>query len=167
VIWVLACLGTLPFIAAGALLLCQAGIRAGDRPGDATVSAGVGIAEQPDGRYRVVIVTVRNPGDVPVMVGLSVRRSGLLARLGGGATVTVPRRTMRARLLASQQSVVGVAGPSETAAWAVPVPPAARGRPQLVAVLGQPGRLRVVRLPADQPAARHWPARPPRQPQAW
>lgn len=144
--WIVALLAMLPFIAVGALFLCEAGIRAGDRPGDATVSAEIGNAEQPDGRYSVVIATVRNPGGMPVLAGLSVRRRGLLTGLDGGPRVTVPRRTTRARLLAGQQSVVGVAGPGETARWAVPVPAATRGRLQLVAVLGQAGRLRVIRL---------------------
>jgi hypothetical protein len=73
--------------------LVAAGLRAGDRPGDAAVAAVLVPGPRP-----AIIATVRNPGDVPVVAGLTVRRPLLpgwpgAGWPGAGLTVRVPRRT--------------------------------------------------------------------------
>ncbi|HEY4464422.1 MAG TPA: hypothetical protein VGN41_17280 [Streptosporangiaceae bacterium] len=132
---------------AGVIALALAGFRDGDRPDDATVTAVLKSVPHPDGPQRIVIATVRNPGAVPVLAGLSARRSRVPGWLGAGLSVTVPRRTRRRRYGPQAQATVGVVGPGDSAHWAVPVPGAGR-RCDLIAVIGQSGgRLRVIRLP--------------------
>jgi hypothetical protein len=140
-------LALVPVIMAGALIALSAGFRAGDRPGDVTVTAAMGSVAQPDGRWPAVVATVSNPGAVAVLVGLSVRRRRVPELFGGGGSVIVPRRTTRNRLRSSRQAVVGVAGAGTTAVWTVPL--ASPGRSwRLVAVIGQADRrLRVIGVP--------------------
>jgi hypothetical protein len=139
-------LAAVPVLLAAALIVTMAGIRAGDRPGDVTVTARMGRVEHPEGCWRVVVATVRNPGPEPVLVGLSVRGTVLPSWLGSGLTVAVPRRTTRRRLRPGRQAVLGVTGPGATGQWQVPV--ATRlPRCRLVAVAGQAGRLRVLGVP--------------------
>jgi hypothetical protein len=135
------------------VILASSGFRAGDRPGDATVTAVLGSVPHPDGRQRAVIATVRNPGSVPILVGLSVHRSRLPGWLGAGMSVAVPRRTGRRRHLPGGQATLGVVGAADSAYWPIPAPAAGR-RCRLVAVIGQSGgRLRVISLPvAPEPA---------------
>lgn len=154
-------LGVTLILVTAALLALDAGSRAGDRHGDVTVSAVMGSAAQADGRLPVIVATVRNPGDAPVLVGLSARRRRLPAWFDAGMSVSAPRRTARRRLSASRQKVVGVAGAGDTALFHVPVPPRSR-RCELVAVVGQSGsRLRVMSLPvAPTPAAPASPHKP-------
>jgi hypothetical protein len=64
------------------LFACAAkGVRDGDRPADATVSAVLRHASQPDERRPVIVATVVNPSGRPVLAGLSARPSGLPAWL--------------------------------------------------------------------------------------
>jgi hypothetical protein len=130
-----------------ALGLVQAGVRAGDRPADAAVHVRLSESGQPDSARPVLIVTVRNPGTVPLLAGFSVARRQLPGWLDAGMTVHVPRRTIRRRYRAARQEVVGVVPAGTGSSFAVPVPVLAR-RYLLTAVLGQGGgRLRVFRIP--------------------
>jgi len=83
--------------------LVAAGLRAGDHPGDAAVGAVLGPGPRP-----VIIAIVRNPADVPLVAGLTVRRQLLSGLLDPGLTVRVPRRTARRKFLAGEQDTVGV-----------------------------------------------------------
>jgi hypothetical protein len=135
--------GGFALIAVFALGMLRAGLRSGDRPGDATVTAGIRRSGQPDEPRPVIIVTVRNPALVPVLVGFSVARDRALAPM----SVRVPRRTTRRRFRAAAQDVVGVVPAAGIAELPVPVPVRAR-RYLLTAVIGQSGgRLRVFRVP--------------------
>jgi hypothetical protein len=75
-----------------------AGLRDGDRPGDAKVSALLRESGQPDEPRPVVIATVRNPSDKPVLAGLSARRTVVPGLLRCGPSVTVPTGTARRSL---------------------------------------------------------------------
>lgn len=132
-----------------ALVALDAGMRAGDRCGDVSVSAMLGFISQADGCLPVVVATVRNPGTTPVLVGLSARRRRVPAWLDTGMRVRAPRRTTGRRLRADRQQVVGIAGTRSTGHWTVPLPPRTR-RCRLTAVIGQEkGRLRVLTLPVS------------------
>ena len=48
--------------------LAAVGLRAGDQAGDATVTASTGAGQ------LAIVAVVRNPGDVPLVTGFSVRR---------------------------------------------------------------------------------------------
>jgi hypothetical protein len=131
--------------------LVTAGLRAGDHPGDASVAAVLGPGPRP-----VIIATVRNPGDVPLMAGLTVRRQPLPGLLDPGLTVRVPRRTARRKFLAGAQDTVGVVPAGGQAEFRLTAPallartgPARIGRRyRLTAVVGQAGgRLRVIGVP--------------------
>jgi hypothetical protein len=147
-IMVLAALGGTFALASG---LVRAGIRAGDRPGDATVTAGAQDTGQPDEPRPVIIATVRNPGRVPLVAGFSARRRLVPAWLEAGMTVSVPQRTGRRRFRPGSHAVVGVIEAGAAASFGVPVPvPARAGRYRLTAVIGQAGgRLRVFRVPVS------------------
>ena len=143
-------LAGLAFMTVSALGLLHAGLRAGDRLGDAKVSAVLGAvpgpAGQPGGPKPVVIVTVRNPGDVSLLAGLSARRRLIPGWLDGGLTVHVPRRTARRRFRAPAHDVTGIVPAGTDARFSVPVASVAR-RYRLTAVIGQSGgRLRVLRV---------------------
>jgi hypothetical protein len=120
-------------------LVLVAGIRTGDRPADACL-VGVQAAAEPG----LLQLSVRNPGGSPILVGASVRRPRLRLRLSAGVLVRVPRRTTRARLLASRQATLVVVSSGATATLLVPAPPLDGTYGELVAVIGQPRRLRVV-----------------------
>ncbi len=153
--------GVLAVLAAG-IGMTWAGLRAGDRPGDITVSVAMGTAAQPDGCRPVAVAAVHNPGPAAVLVGLSVRATRVPAWLDGGLAVSVPARTTRASLRPGRQDVLGVAEAGARARWSVPAPRPGR-RCRLTVVAGQAGgRLRVIRLPV--PAT---PAAPPRQRQVF
>ena len=132
------------------LFWCAAkGLRDGDGPADATVSAMLGDAGQPDERRPVIVATVVNPSGRPVLAGLSACPSGLpawLAWAGHPLTVTVPRRTARGKFRPDGYATVGVVPASATVRFLVPVD-RATGRYVLTAAIGQgPGRLRLHRL---------------------
>src|SRR5215475_4906605 len=121
--------------------LIVAGLRAGDRAGDATVTA-AGDPGQPG-----IVAVVRNPGDIPLVAGFSVRRRLLPGWLDAGMTVRVPRRTARRKFRAGAHETVGVVPATSQAEFRLPVAALAR-RSRLTAVVGQAGgRLRVVRIP--------------------
>jgi hypothetical protein len=141
--------------------LAAAGLRAGDRPGDAAVGAVLGPGPRP-----VIIATVRNPADVPLVAGLTVRRQLLPGLLDPGLTVRVPRRTARRKFLAGEQDTVGVVPAGAQAEFRMTAPAlltrtgltrtglARTGRARtgrryrLTAVVGQAGgRLRVIGVP--------------------
>jgi hypothetical protein len=127
--------------------LVHQGTRAGDRAGDARVTAWLSAAAQPDETRPVVIVRVRNPAGVALVSGFSVRPRRVPAWLSGWASVSVPRRTTRRRFRAVEQDVVGVVPAGGTARFTVPVLSHGRGY-RLTAVIGQgAGRLRVFRMP--------------------
>ena len=122
--------------------LVTAGLRSGDRAGDATVSAMVTDAGPP-----AVVAVVRNPGDVPLVAGFSVGRRRQPGWLDAGMTVRVPRRTARRKFRAGAHETVGVVPAGSWAEFRVPVRAPAR-RYRLTAVIGQAGgRLRVFRVP--------------------
>jgi hypothetical protein len=124
--------------------MVNAGLRNGDRPGDARVTAWLA-------RGPVVMVRVDNYGDVPLMAGCSARRYRVPGWAGGGRTVRVPRHTARRRFRAARHEVVGVVAAGARARFAVPagVPAGVSARRYLLTVvIGQSGgRLRVFRLP--------------------
>jgi hypothetical protein len=126
--------------------LVTAGLRTGDRPGDSAVAA-----ELAPGPRPAIIATVRNPGDVPLMAGLTVRRRLLPGWLDGDLTVRVPRRTARRRYLAGAQDTVGAVPARGQAGFRLTARgagPGARRRYRLTAVVGQAGgRLRVISVP--------------------
>jgi len=131
-----------------AALCCYAaaGLRGGDRAGDAKVSALLRASGQPDEPRPVVIAMVRNPSDKPVLAGLSARRAVLPEWLRGGASVTVPIRTTRRSLRPTAYDTIGVVPARACARFPVPIRAQAR-RYLLTAAIGQAGgRLRLHRL---------------------
>lgn len=123
-----------------------AGLRDGDRPGDAKVSARLRESGQPDEPRPVVIATVRNPSDKPVLAGLSARRTVVPALLRCGPTITVPTRTTRRSLRPTAYATIGVVPPHASARFPVAIHGRAR-RYLLTAAIGQSGgRLRLHRL---------------------
>ena len=158
---VLLVLGVGTLVLAGLAWLAVAGFRHGDRPLDATVSAELRDAGQPDESRPVVVAEVRNPSASPVMVGLLARPARVPGWLGASALdfftemipsaggISVPRRTARPALRAGQYETVGVVPERGTVRLTVPLPSAGR-RYWLTAVIGQSGgRLRVHHLPVD------------------
>jgi len=144
---------TAGIVVPGLLCWCAArGFRDGDRPADATASAVLRDSGQPDESRPVIVATVVNPSPSPALVGLSVRPArpawppSWLTGLGHPLTVTVPRRTARARFRPAAYDTVGVVPASATVRFPVPVGRAAR-RYLLTVAVGQPaGRLRLHRL---------------------
>jgi hypothetical protein len=137
--------------------LAAAGLRNGDRPADAKVSAVLRDAGQPDEPRPVVVATVRNPSPSPVLAGAGVRRARLPHWLGGILNATVPRRTRRRQFRPGAYACVGVVPGEATVRWAVPVPALAPCYRLTVAVGQSGGRLRVYRVrvaPARFPVAR-------------
>jgi hypothetical protein len=145
-------------IAVLALLFACAvkGVRDGDHPGDATVSAVLRDSRQPDERRPVIVATVVNPSGAAVLAGLAARPSRLdrlpcwlavvLAGTTSSLTVTVPCRTARAKFRPGGYATVGIVPASGTVRFPVPVDRAARGY-VLTAAIGQSaGRLRLCRL---------------------
>jgi len=136
------------------------GLRNGDRPGDARVSAllatgtrpgtGVPSTVSPDAAGPLILVTVRNPSGTPVLAALSARRALLPSLPGEPRSVSVPWRTGRKRFLPGRFETVGVAPACGAAEFAVPAPVPITGparRYVLTVAVGQEGRrLRVHRL---------------------
>lgn len=133
-----------------------AGLRDGDQPADATVTAHLRAAGQPDEPRPVVVATVRNRSGTPVLVGLSVRRTRVPRWLAGGHDVTVPVWTARRGLRPSAYATVGVVRAGGGALFTVPVAAPARRYLLTVAVGQADARLRVHRLRVTGP---HGPAR--------
>jgi len=141
--------------------LVATGLRAGDHPGDAAVGAVLDPGPRP-----VIIATVRNPADIPLVAGLTVRRQLLPGLLDPGLTVRVPRRTARRKFLAGEQDTVGVVPAGGQAEFRMTAPALlirseltrsrltrsrltrSGRRYRLTAVVGQAGgRLRVIGVP--------------------
>jgi hypothetical protein len=143
--WAGAYLGVFAAIMAAAVVVGLDGMRRGDRPGDVTISVVMSRFQHPDELCPAAMVTVRNPGPVPVLVGLTVRRYWAPAWLGGNPLIVrVPRATIRGRLWPARQAVVGVLAAGDAGRWLVPVPHGGLTR-RVVAVAGQTGgRLRVL-----------------------
>jgi hypothetical protein len=153
--WMAACLGVFAAGLVVAIAASMEGWRRGDRPGDVTVSAVMSRFQHPEMLCPAAVVTVRNPSSVPVLVGLTSRRSWAPSwLLPDPLIVRVPLLTTRGRVLPGRQAVVGVLAAGDAGRWLVPVP---RGRiaRRVVAVAGQAGgRLRVLaRLIEPDPAA--------------
>jgi hypothetical protein len=129
------------------LFYCLAvGLRNGDRPGDALVTALLTTGAQPDEARPVIVVTVRNPSGTPVFAALRARAALLPAGVAGRYDVSVPRRTLRGKFRPGKFATVGVAPAGGAAEFAVPVTARAR-RYLLTAAIGQEsGRLRLHRL---------------------
>ena len=124
-----------------------AGLRDGDRPGDAKVSALLRESGQPDESRPLVIATVRNPSDKPVLAGLSARRTVVPALLRCGPSVTVPTRTARRGLRPTAYATIGVVPPHASARFPVAIRGHLARRYLLTAAIGQAGgRLRLHRL---------------------
>ena len=142
VFWIIAAAGVL-----AALYYClEAGLRDGDRPGDAKVTALLTTGTQPEEPRPVIVVTVRNPSGTPVLVALNARRALLPAPLTEPRGVSVPWLTGRGKFRPGKFETVGVAPAGGAAELAVPVAVRAR-RYVLTAAVGQEGsRLRVHRL---------------------
>ena len=140
-----------------ALYYClAAGMRNGDRPGDAEITAMLSSAMQPDEARPVIAVHVRNPSGTPVLVALSARRALLPAPLTEPRGVSVPWLTRRGKFLPGKYETIGVAPADGAAELAVPVTVRARRYVLTAAVGQQGGRLRVHRLrlgPVSYPAA--------------
>lgn len=132
-----------------AVTMVRVGLRTGDLPGDASVSATLAGSGQPDEARPVVLVRVRNPSGTPLLAGFSARRRRIPGWLDGDAmTVRVPRRTARPSLRAQAHDVVGVVPASGDARLAVPVAGRPGRRYLVTAALGQAGgRLRVLKFP--------------------
>ena len=126
--------------------LAAAGVRNGDRPGDALVTALVMIGTHPEDARPLIVATVRNPAEVPVLAALSARRDLTPARLAVPHDISVPLRTLRPKFPPGRYGCVGVVTPGGAAEFAVPVPVWARRYVLTVAVGQQGGRLRVHRL---------------------
>ena len=126
--------------------LAAAGLRHGDRPGDALVTAVLTASARPDETCPLAVVTVRNPSGTPVLAALRVRRALVPALQAEPHGVTVPLWTLRRKFRPAAYGCVGLAAAGGAAELAVPVPARAR-RYALTVAIGQEGsRLRVHRL---------------------
>jgi hypothetical protein len=131
---------------AAVFMLAAAGLRNGDRPGDARVSAVVRRGTQPDEPRPVLVAVVRNPSGSAVLAGLGARRAWLPAAVAGSLSAGAPLLTRRRRFRPGRFDTVAVVAAGGTAELTVPAPP--RGRRWLLTVVvgQQGGRLRVYRL---------------------
>jgi hypothetical protein len=124
---------------AGVIALIPLGLRAGDQAGDALI-----VEVAPLSAPRGASVTVRNPGQGPVIVGMSLRRAGPRLRLEGPGYVRIRNGSTASELLAGHQASIGVLGGGETQTVVVPAEAPIRRRAELVVVIGQPERLRTL-----------------------
>lgn len=118
-----------------------AGFRLGDRPDDAGVDVAVATDRGP------AVVRVTNLGLTPVVVGVGLRWSGPLERIGRDPVrVRAPHRTARVALGPAGHSLVGVVDAGRQAVWTLPLPAGMARWPLLAVVtVGQRrGRLRIV-----------------------
>jgi hypothetical protein len=133
---------------AGARLVVALERRAasGPRPGDATVTAVLSAQDWPTEGEALITAAISNPGPVPVLVGLLLRRQ--LLPVAWGST-TVVYRTTRPRYQAGQQALVAAVPEGQIDRLSVPVANSGtRRRHRLVITIGQPdGRLQVVSAP--------------------
>ncbi len=149
-------------LSAAAYCCLTAGLRNGDRPGDAQVAAQLGPgprsgAVSPGEAASVIVVTVRNPSGTPVLTALNARRALLPALLTGPHSVSVPRWTGGRKFRPGRYETVGIAPAGGIAELALPAAPRARRCVLTVAVGQEGGRLRVHRLrlgPVNRTAGR-------------
>jgi hypothetical protein len=127
-------------VARGAVLLV-AGLRAGDRLGDVVLAPGPASA---DG--ATLSVTVHNPGSEAVLVGLTLRRRTLRLRAEGGRYANRPWRGRRRDLQPTRHASIAVVQAGAADELQVPIGRSLPRRAQLVAVIGQTARLRVIHL---------------------
>lgn len=148
-------IGLAGLLVLSAFLLVRAGIRAGDRPDDAAVTAEPATMTMLDGDIPVVVATVHNRASVPILVGLSLRRRHLPDWLAGASAVRTPRWTSRQRFRPARHTVLGVVEAGERGQWPLPLVNGERGV-NVVAVIGQGRRrLRMIDRPvvwANAPA---------------
>ncbi|HTU85583.1 MAG TPA: hypothetical protein VMF57_08410 [Solirubrobacteraceae bacterium] len=123
----------------GAILLIPAGLRAGDRSGDALL-----LNVQPQLAPRGATVTVNNPEDAAVLVGVSLRRARPRLRLEGGSYVKIRTGRTTSDLRADQQTQIAVLAAGETQTVVVRADARVRRRAELVVVVGQSQRLRSI-----------------------
>jgi hypothetical protein len=91
-----------------------------------------------------VIVSIANPGTLPVLVGLTVRRQRCPGWLGLRHRTRVARRTVARRYRADRHRIIGIVPANAASVLAVPFS-ANRGRQRVVAIIGQSDhRLRVI-----------------------
>jgi hypothetical protein len=162
VFWITAVCGITAATGSLAAWYCclTAGLRNGDRPGDAQVAAQFGPgtrsgAVPPGEAAPAIVVTVRNPSGTPVLTALNARRALLPALLTEPHSVRVPRWTGGRKFRPGRYETVGVAPAAGRAELALPAAVRARRCVLTVAVGQEGGRLRVHRLrlgPADRTA---------------
>lgn len=139
----------LVLLLAGVAALIPLGLRGGDRPDDALL-----LHVEARTAPRGASVTVTNPGRAPVILGMSLRRAGARLRLEGPSYVRIRTGSTKPELLADKHASVGVLGADETRTFVVPADAHVRQRAELVAVIGQPRRLRTIhRLVVLTPAS--------------
>lgn len=129
--------------------LLTAGLRAGDRAGDTSLTA-----IEPDRNEDGIWLTVHNPGRQAVLLGASIRRRSLRLGCEAGHYVSVPRRTSQENLLAGQHALVCAIDAGETQTVRVPLSAATRRRAELVMSVGETDRLRIVHRAVELPRAR-------------
>jgi hypothetical protein len=136
---------TVTLMLGGAALILMAERRAAawPQPDDAAVTAVFNVADYPDKGTATVTVVITNPGNTPVLVGLSPRRPGWPGR---GPRTTVPYRTNRRRYRADRQAAVGVVPPESASRLLVLLPTGRRYRLAVI-VERSDGRLRVISVP--------------------
>ena len=113
------------------------------RPGDATVTAISAAADWPSEGQATVSVAISNPGSLPVLVGVLLRRRLLPA---GRSRTSVAQRTSGRRYQPSRQAAVAAVPEGEVGRLSVLVPDGrAWRRYRVVLLIGQPdGRLSVI-----------------------
>jgi hypothetical protein len=116
------------------------------RPGDATVTAISAVADWPSEGQATFSVAIWNPGSLPVLVGVLLRRRLLPA---GRSRTSVARRTSGGRYQPSRQAAVAAVPKGKVGQLSVLVPDGrARRRYRFVLLIGQPdGRLSVISTP--------------------
>ena len=140
------CIVALAAVAAGAFFLAAAGLRNGDRPGDARVTARLTTGAQPQEARPVIVVSVHNRSGTPVLAAMRARRALLPGWLAGVHGVGVPRLTVGRRFRAGRYATVGVVPAGGTAGLTLPVAVRARRYLLSVAIGEEGGRLRVHKL---------------------
>jgi hypothetical protein len=113
---------------------------------DASVTAISAAVDWPIQGQATVSVAISNPGSIPVLAGVLIRRRLLP---GGRRRTSVARRTGGRRYRPSRHGAVGVVPEGEVATLSILVPDGRSWRRyRIVALIGQPdGRLSVTRAP--------------------
>jgi hypothetical protein len=143
---VIALAAVLSLSVAGLFLAMERRSASGPRPGDAIVTEMVTALDWPTDGEAIVSVAIANPGPVPVLVGVLLRRQLLPV---GWRRITVAEQTTKTCYLASAQTAIAAIPGGETNRLSVPLPSArARRRWRLAIMIGQPDcRLQVISAP--------------------